>query len=322
MGAGFEPVWDDPVLRVLVSPLSGLYAIGWTAYRLVYDLGLKRAYIPEVPSVCIGNLRVGGTGKTPMTLTVSKILLESGRSVVLSVSGYRSPAAEGASPAPEGPLDPGRWGDEAALLRSWLPDAPLIVGRDRVLAAQIAELDHPDKVLVLDDGYQHLRLSCHLAVLLDPPSWNTWCLPAGPYREPRRSGRKRASLVLPNEGYELVREWSLCDTDGLPAEVPPQVQALTAVARPDALVRAIQGAGSEVIYHIAERDHDPLDGSDVWESFRSDLPIVVTGKDWVKLARNPATAPAPILVADYTWSVEPEDRFRAWLLDSLDGSDP
>lgn len=321
MGKGFEPVWDDPALRVLVAPLAGLYALGWTAYRLVYDLGLKRAYVPRIPSVCIGNLRVGGTGKTPMAATVVRMLEEAGRSAVLSVSGYRSPAAEGATEAPEGPLDPARWGDEAALLRSWFPQVPLVVGRDRVSAAQTAETRHPDRVLVLDDGYQHLRLACRVSILLDPPSWNTWCLPAGPYREPRRSGRKRATLALPDEQYELAREWSLSGPGGGPADVPPEVQVLTAVARPDALIRAIEGAGGRVVYHIAERDHDPLDGTEVWEGFQPNIPIVVTGKDWVKLVRNPAVAPASILVADYTWSVEPEDRFRAWLLDSLDASD-
>lgn len=314
---GFEPVWDDPVLRILVSPLAALYAFGWFAYRSVYDLGLKRPYRPTVPSVCVGNLRVGGTGKTPMTATVTRILEEAGRPVVLSVSGYRSPRAEGASLAPDGPLDPAEWGDEAALLRTWMPDTPIITGRDRVLAAQTAEREHPGRTLVLDDGYQHLRLRCKVSLLLDPPVWNTWCLPAGPFREPRRSGRKRASLALPNEQFELAREWSLADPSGDPQDVPGEVQVLTAVARPEALVSAIEAAGGTVAFHVAEPDHDPLDSPEVWEGFRPDVPIVVTGKDWVKLCRNSASAPAQVLVADYTWSVEPEERFRDWLLESL-----
>src|ERR1022692_4001728 len=118
----FEDVWHSPTLgaavsRILLTPASWLYAFGWEAYASTYRLGLKRPKEAHRPVICIGNLVVGGSGKTPATLAVAQLLLDMGEPIVLSVSGYGSPRSEAASIAPMGPLPAAKWGDEPAMVR-------------------------------------------------------------------------------------------------------------------------------------------------------------------------------------------------------------
>jgi tetraacyldisaccharide 4'-kinase len=318
--AGFEAVWASRAASTALAPLGWLYAAGWTAYRWVYDAGIKRPHIPGIPSVCVGNLQAGGTGKTPFAASVVRMLAGAGRASVVSLSGYGAPRSVGATHAPEGPLDPAEWGDEPALFRGWLPGVPLVVGRDRVLAAEEAEERYPGSVLVLDDGHQHLRLRCRVRIVLDPPAQNRRCLPAGPYREPRAGGVARASLVLPSDRFAMERSLTYVSPDGTPVELPPVAQVLTAVARPGRIVEALEARGVRVTGVSAFPDHDPLDAPDLWRRIAGPHAVVTTAKDWVKL-RSREPAPVPVIVADYTWAVEPEDEFRTWLLDRLDAPD-
>ena len=124
-------------------------------YESIYRFHLKQPKSPHSPIICVGNLMAGGSGKTPFVLYLSKILAELGYEVVLSCSGYGSPVSREAQVAPEGPLNPNKWGDEPAMIRWLNPELPLIVGRDRVLAATLCVHHFPRAVLLLDDGYQH-----------------------------------------------------------------------------------------------------------------------------------------------------------------------
>src|SRR4051794_30361708 len=115
-----EELWTSPefkaqLLRTLLTPASWGYALGWQAYLAMYQLGFKKAKAPHRPIVCVGNLLVGGTGKTPVTIHISDLLTGLGHQVVISCSGYGSPASEAACLAPKGPLSASEWGDEAAL---------------------------------------------------------------------------------------------------------------------------------------------------------------------------------------------------------------
>jgi len=118
------------VLRVLLAPLSLLYWLVWEGYLLIYRLGLKKPSEPHRPVLCIGNLVAGGSGKSPVTLYVAELLTAAGRKVVLGCSGYGAPHSEGATWAPDGPLDAREWGDEPAMFRALAPkfaDAGVIV---------------------------------------------------------------------------------------------------------------------------------------------------------------------------------------------------
>src|SRR5690606_29737026 len=151
---------------------------------------------PHSPIICIGNLVAGGSGKTPLTLAVADLLLNSGRELVVSTSGYGSPRQHEASFAPSCQLDVEEWGDEATMMRWLKPELPLVVGRDRVRAAEIVASISPGAIMLMDDGFQHLPLKKDVTVVVDVKSANQFCFPAGPYREPRRIGLNRADRVL------------------------------------------------------------------------------------------------------------------------------
>lgn len=318
----WERLWEakEPgaaALRAALWPASLLYAAGWEAYAATYRLGLKRAREPHRPVVCVGNLRVGGSGKTPATRAVARALTAIGRDVAVSCSGYGSPASESASLAPEGYLDAAVWGDEPAEMRILEPSLPLVVGRDRVRAAEIVHERFPGHVMLMDDGFQHLRLKVHLSLLLDSDGGNALCLPAGPYREPRRH-RSRASEVLPGRFRVEYGPMGFYDQEGRPA-YPVRVAVLTAIARPERLLASLSDASVEVAAVTTLPDHDPLAAGNLFEGLPADVPIAVTLKDWVKLRERPDLEERQVITAVRSAEIEPRASFAEFLRTSLDG---
>lgn len=306
----------DRILLGALTPLSWLYAAGWQAYRGMYRLGIKRPSSPHSKVICVGNLVTGGSGKSPMTLYLASQLREIGHKVVLGCSGYGSPAAHAAQVAPEGDLDPAQWGDEPAMFR-WLdPGLPIIVGRRRVLAAELASIQFPDHVLLMDDGFQHLPLQKHLTVLLDRRvAPNSRCLPAGPYREPRRN-RKLADLVLPGK-FEIVADpLAPVRPDGSQLETQ-SVQVLCGLGHPQGFLKALRKAGFPLATTLLLPDHDPMTAGTLLAGFDAAKPIVTTAKDWVKLRMRPDLEKFDVAIARHRVRVEPEPEFRAWLSDRL-----
>jgi tetraacyldisaccharide 4'-kinase len=308
----------DRIVRFLLAPFSELYALGWQAYLTMYRVGIKRAKRPHQPVFCVGNLVTGGTGKSPVTVYLAKLLREMGHQVVISASGYGSPSATAAQLAPDGPLSAKQWGDEPAMLRALLPGVPLIVGRRRVLAAVLCHQHFPNAVLLMDDGFQHLPLHKDLTFLIDPPRDNKFCLPAGPYREPH-GNRRRADILLEGQ-FEIV-------TDPLSFELPDgseldphcsSVSVLCALAEPSGFLRALDTAGVRI--EGSPRllpDHDPLDAGNLFDGLPSRLPIVVTMKDWVKLRERSDVDSRTFWIARHQVRVESEDALRRRIADKL-----
>ncbi|MBC8063616.1 MAG: tetraacyldisaccharide 4'-kinase [Chlorobia bacterium] len=313
-GQGFGPT----VARIALWPLSLLYAVGWEAYLAMYSLGLKKARHPHSPILCIGNLVSGGSGKTPATMHLVGVLRELGKAPVVSCSGHGSPRSEAATVAPEGPLDAREWGDEAALFRLKHPDLPLIVGRRRVLAAELCANSFPNSLLLMDDGFQHLPLKKDLTVILDPERpRNRMCLPAGPYREPRWN-RKRADLVIPGEFELSESSKDLIRPDGSLIAQPVAVTLLCALARPDKVIQTLGSQGIDVRHRLILPDHDPLTGGTLLADLPKDMPVVVTAKDWVKLKNRTDVGEREFLILDHSVSVEPQAKFKAWLQTKID----
>ena len=304
--------------RIALWPLSLLYAVGWQCYLSIYRLGFKKAKHPHSPILCVGNLVSGGSGKTPLVLHMVHVLRELGYEVVVSSSGYGSPAAEAARVAPEGPLKASDWGDEAAMFRWLIPDLPLIVGRRRVLAAKLAHQNFPNAVLLMDDGFQHLPLKKALAIIVDPKApTNPFCLPAGPYREPRFN-RKRADLVIPGE-FSIVEEPpEICNPRGEKREVAT-CTVLCALGQPQKVPTTLEEMGVKVKSKLFLPDHDPLTGGTLLDNLPIDLPVVVTAKDWVKLRERPDVEERDFLILKHAVRVEPKDTFYTWLKQRLNG---
>ncbi len=313
-GRGLGPT----LIRLALIPFSFLYMLGWEAYLGVYRLGLKRAKHPHSPILCVGNLVSGGSGKTPVVMCLVQSLLVRGAKVVVSCSGYGSPRSEAASIAPEGPLAASEWGDEAALFRWRFPDLPLIVGRRRVLAAELCHLTFPEHVLLMDDGFQHLPLKKDLTIILDPPKpINPFCLPAGPYREGPWN-RKRSDLVIPGK-FQIEESCQvLMSPEGNLVSIPPKIALICAVGQPRNVIRAIELLGCKIVYQDLRPDHDALTGGTLISSLPKDVPTVVTGKDWVKLKDRSDVAEREFLILDHQVKITPEKEFSIWLQEGLD----
>jgi tetraacyldisaccharide 4'-kinase len=306
------------LVRAALTPLSALYWVGWQTYLGIYHLGLKKAKEPHKPVICVGNMTAGGSGKSPTTIFVAQTLLELGREIAISASGYGSPAAEGASVAPDGELQASRWGDEPAMIRWLLPEAPLIVGRNRVDAARLCQQHFPTAVLLMDDGLQHMPLKKHVTIALEDEGPNQFVLPAGPYREPR-SNLSRIDLAV-GTGYrfQLVSiDGKLWSPDG--AELLGQhVAVLCSIAKPTRFVDATRQRGLTVAAQKLMPDHDPLTAGNLFDGLLPELPLIVTTKDWVKLRERQDIESRTIFVAQREVLISPVDDFKDWLKSKLD----
>ncbi len=163
--------------------LSLGYRLGVSLRNTAFDRGWKAIAQAEVPVVSVGNLTVGGTGKTPCVEYVAKVFSQLGLKVALLSRGYGSAAGRN---------------DEALVLEENLPDVPHLQGPDRAELARIAVEELESDILVLDDGFQHRQLKRDLdLVLIDAtcPWGYGYLLPRGLLREPI-SGLKRADAVI------------------------------------------------------------------------------------------------------------------------------
>ncbi len=307
-------------VRFLLLPVSALYYLGWQAYLLVYRIGLKRAKEPHCRVIVVGNFTVGGTGKTPIAIHIAQVLLENGNQVVIGCSGYGAPKSKAATLAPKGKLKPIQWGDEPALIRELLPDVPLIVGRNRVLAAKICHENFPKAVLLMDDGLQHLPLKTHIKIAVEPKqSDNRMVLPAGPYREPYN--HKRVDVVVPGD-FQIRRKLShLKDQEGsridFPIAPPIEARALAAIGNPEQFFASLETVGIQLEKQIALEDHDPLTAGTLLASFDKEIPTIVTLKDWVKLRELRGISEFKIWIAYESVSLEPQQEFAKWLHERL-----
>jgi tetraacyldisaccharide 4'-kinase len=288
--------------------------LGWLGFRALFSLGLRKQHMSRLPSVCVGNLTVGGSGKTPTSLFVCDLLSEMGYRPLLMMSGYGGPHYRSPAVAPAGSLRASEWGDEPAMARWLRPSLAIAVGKDRVAAARLAAKHTSCTVMVLDDGFQHLPLIKDISIVLDPPELaNRWMMPSGPYREPRGAGRKRADLVLPGKFEVSPLPLRFVDGAGNAHAAPRRASVICSVARPHRFREALESAGVEVEPALAYPDHDPLTDPDLWDEIPSGQPVVVTAKDWVKLRERADAGSYKILIALRESQIAPRDAFRQWL---------
>lgn len=315
----FGKSWGWVAVRYALVPLSWLYASAWLLYRLLYAARIKQARHPHWAIVCIGNLTVGGSGKTPLVLHMIDLLRSIGREVVVSCSAYGSPAQHGAQMAPPGELDPEAWGDEPSMIRWLRPETPIICGRDRVKAAEICSQKQPKAVLLLDDGYQHLPLRKDISVVIeDPDPANVFCLPAGPYREPR-SDSIRADLVVPLDWPTETIQTGFYDPDGPHRDrIDEEVALLCAIGSPEKFGESMSKMGLRIAIRKYLPDHDPLSAGTLFHDIPAGMPIVVTPKDWVKIRKRRDLAGRRFYVATQEVRFVEADKMAAMLKRTLD----
>jgi tetraacyldisaccharide 4'-kinase len=189
-----------------LGALALLYGAGVGLYRQAYVRDLLQTYALPCPVVTIGNLTVGGTGKTTTTRWIARRFLAQQRLPAVLSYGFRSGVRRSGSDSPvlvsdlDGVLEPvAVSGDEAQLLARSLPGVPVVIGPHRVRSGRLAcERFHPD-VCLLDDGFQYWRLKSDLSILMvnaDNPLGYSHLLPRGLLREPLRALSRADAVIL------------------------------------------------------------------------------------------------------------------------------
>jgi tetraacyldisaccharide 4'-kinase len=294
-------------LRVVLAPAEAGYAAITGARTGAYDRGWLRSERVDVPVISIGNITVGGAGKTPFAAWVARRLAEWGRRPAIALRGYGE--------------------DEILLHRELNPDVPVFRGKRRVEAAREAVAAGRDAV-VLDDAFQHRALTRDLDIVLVPvESWEPRprLVPRGPWREGPRALARADVIVLTRKSADAARaaeveaevarmhpQKPIIQCALLPSRLVPlhggeakalgalagkRVLGVAALAVPEPFIEHLFEAGAEVDA-ATYPDHHPFDQDDAetlveWAGGRM---MVMTHKDAVKLRPLlPASAMAYVL---------------------------
>jgi tetraacyldisaccharide 4'-kinase len=289
-----------------LQPLAWLYGSVVRARRSAYESGWLRSVKVGKPVVVVGNLTVGGTGKTPLVIYLAQQLTERGFTVGIVSRGFgaRAPGAGEGPHAPRPVSTRSRWqevGDEPLLLLHRAA-CPIIVGRDRVAAAGALVAQGID-VIIADDGLQHLALErdCEIVVIDGARGFgNGRVLPAGPLREPAarlsladivvvNGTPEHASLrqgVLPAGTLSMRLQLLPAQAvDGRALSAPLEsfqgvaLHAVAGIGNPARFFGELRARGLTIIEHPFP-DHHPFTAADL--SFADELPVLMTEKDAVK----------------------------------------
>ncbi|MDH3613916.1 MAG: tetraacyldisaccharide 4'-kinase [Gammaproteobacteria bacterium] len=284
----------------MLLPLSGLYWLLITLRRCMFRFGLLGRYRATVPVVVVGNITAGGTGKTPVTIWLSREFRERGFSPGIVSRGYGGSRST-TSMRVDSASDPNVVGDEPVLLAK-KTGCPVVVDADRSRAAQML-VDDGVNVIIADDGLQHYRLERSYEICVIDGSrglGNRLLLPAGPLRETidrlgqvdqvlinGRTSEKSAELTVVEQNaieFELIAEEVTRLNGSLTRPIArfagTTVHGVAAIGNPVRFFDLLRTHGIQVIEH-ALRDHAKLDVRDL--SFGDDFEILMTEKDAVKL---------------------------------------
>jgi len=301
--------------RAGLRALSFSYERGIRFRNAYYDTWAMPVWL-DIPVVSVGNLTVGGTGKTPMVIWLCERILERGRKPAVLSRGYKATPHSGP--------------DELLLISRRVPEAIAVAHPDRVQAGRYAIAEHQAQVAILDDGFQHRRLGRDLDLLLidaTRPFGHGHILPRGLLREPISSVRRADAVVMtrcdqaPADQIEAaekkIRGWAgrvpivravhclkgFADLSGRPVERPSAVSVacVAGIARPEAFLRTLSAAGFAPEDCAWFPDHYAYLSADAdaliaWARERQIDCLLTTEKDAVKLDRLPgADWPIPVV---------------------------
>jgi tetraacyldisaccharide 4'-kinase len=337
MSRRIEDIWErDGLATRVLAPLAWVYGAITGIRNAAYDTGVLRSHALGLPTVSVGNLSVGGTGKTPVSAWVAQELARRGARPAILLRGYGD--------------------DEPRVHARLTPGAIIVADPDRVAGARRARAAGAT-VLVLDDGFQHRRARRDLDLVLVAAEQGAARrrLPAGPLREPARALRRADALLVTRktasaqEAEEVGERWSraapgiavihlhlgageLRPAVPAPGAPPPpvprlagrRVLAVSAIGAPEAFEGQLRAAGAEV-ERARFPDHHAFGDSDVRELARRAEAaglVVCTLKDAVKLGeRWPRHAP-PLWYLSQAVSVERGADRLAGLFDALAATPP
>ncbi len=326
-GEGLERLWrardataGERFARAALAPAEAAFRLAAGVRGRLYDAGVLPVAHAGIPVISVGNLAVGGAGKTPVAMAIAGRLLAAGRRPALLSRGYGAVRNDPRviSDGERVLLDAAGGGDEPVLAARRLPGLRVLCGPDRAALVPRARALGAD-VLLLDDGFQHRRLARDLdVVVLDAgdPWGNGHCLPRGPNREPREA-LARAGLAWLGH-VDRASEHDLADlralalrltgrppvesrhapralVDGLLGQAFPLedlrgalVGLLTGVASPGSVRRTVEALGARVVASADFPDHHRFTGPEVEDALaRASAAgarlVVTTEKDAVRL---------------------------------------
>ena len=295
-------------------------------------------YTPPAPAICVGNLTAGGTGKTPVVLSLAARLLERGRRAFAISRGYGGRLA--------GPVrvDPAlhtarEVGDEPLLLAATLPT---VVAQNRAAGAQAA-IDAGADILLLDDGHQNPAVAKALSLVVVDGGFgfgNGRLIPSGPLREPvgRGLARADAAILIGADSTGAVRRvrqeaggLPLLEARFAPAEAAMALQgrrvvAFAGIGRPEKFFDTVQEIGADLVEAMAYPDHHPFPESEIMficelAQERGAIPVC-TEKDYMRLPPDARLMVTPVPVALEWRDPDALDRLLAPVLADGEGAGP
>jgi len=301
----FTRAWQRRgLLACALYPLSLLFRALTALRRRLYRAGLLQSNALPVPVVVVGNIFIGGTGKTPLTIWLVRQLRAAGLTPGVVSRGF---GAKGSAPRPVTPLStPAQVGDEPVLIAT-RAGCPVVVGRDRAAAGRVLLAAHPEvDVIVTDDGLQHYALRRDVEIVLfdGRGTGNGWTLPAGPLRE--GPGRRRDvtvvntpeltpvlarqvgnggpvfQMTLAGDAAERLADRQQRVTLAELAVRPVKVAAVAGIGNPARFFAMLAGAGLRCTELALPDHHDFLDNP--LRGLDADV-ILMTEKDAVKCAQ-------------------------------------
>jgi len=288
-----EAIWyAGAPLPWALDVLARIYARLLSWRRWLYANRVLRSRRMPVPVIVVGNLSVGGTGKTPLVAAIVAELRQRGWRPGIALRGYggsrRRPAVLPTAP------QAAQFGDEAVLLAR-ATGVPVAVGRDRAAAAALL-LARDCNLVVCDDGLQHWALARDIEILVVDGArrfGNQRMLPAGPLREPVERA-SRVDFTVVNGGTADAGEYPMQVVGSRAIGIGPgasaialdalrgrSVHAVAGIGNPQRFFRMLEASGITVKRHPLP-DHHVFDGSEL--GFDDDLPVLITEKDAVKCA--------------------------------------
>lgn len=283
--------YQSNALIWLLLPVSWLYCLVVSIRRMLYQLQIKRSYSSDVPIVVVGNIVVGGSGKTPLLISLCEYLINKGfkpgvvsRGYGGSVSGIKQVAVNDSASLV---------GDEP-LMVCQKTSVPVVVGRDRVAAVKYLINNNQCDIVLSDDGLQHYRMRRDFEIAVVDSSrryGNGFCLPAGPLRE-RLTRLKDVDIVVyngnvdvkPKDNFYQLKITGLQQLHGsesrsLSSFAGKEVHAVAGIGHPQRFFEQLGEASLSVIQH-AFPDHHDYQQKDFagWQ----DECILMTEKDAVK----------------------------------------
>jgi tetraacyldisaccharide 4'-kinase len=284
-----------------MNPFSAIFGAGVAIRNVLYDRRVFQVKKLAWPVVSIGNISVGGSGKTPFVIALGQLLAERGIAFDVLSRGYGRSSTAIAVVDPNG--SPAQFGDEPLLIARKL-QVPVIVGADRYRAGLLAETKFSSKLHLLDDGFQHRRLHRDFDIVMLPAEdQEGTLLPIGHLREPLTTLKRADAVVLPDSPAREPRAknvWRARRVVDIPAASGKMI-AFSGIGRPKQFFDALKSANPEIAGPITFRDHHRYDQRDVdrllaLKKQTSAESFVTTEKDLINLG-SLSSQLSPLLTA-------------------------